>query len=248
MIDFNIDPVVFSDFYKSKCGRITNKIISQHILSLWPDIKDMNILVLGWGFPYLHHFDNKKNRLISAVPHYKLNNIKKMPKHNQNTVALVNINNLPFNNHTFDRILVVHGAEYSTDIIDFLDNVERLLTSDGRIITIMPNKSGLWRRKGDTPFKYGAAITANQLQWSLKHVGFDVDYYSAALVFPPTQSHYMLSLSMKWEGIGRNILPFLSGIHIVEGHKNLYAGAILKPESKKFALSKPKLRTVADCN
>lgn len=249
MINFDIEPKVFNNFYTSLCGRLVSKIINSHILSLWQDIddlKDVNVLAIGWPYPYIHHFKECAERIVIANSHIKPDNIDEISSGYKNITILSEINNLPFHEQFFDRIIVIHGAEFSTDTIEFLNNIEELLVSNGRIITIIPNSSGLWRKNKNTPFGYGISTSAGHLQWAFKHVGFEIDYYSSALNFPPTQSKHLLSIATKWEAIGRNILPFLSGIHIIEGHKNLFAGAISKPIKAREMLTSPKLKVVPE--
>lgn len=249
MTKIDVNTKIFNQFYHSLCGRLASKIINSHILSLWSDtedLKDMNILALGWPYPYIHHFTTNYNRTIVVNPHIYKENLEEIPKSYKNITIVSEINKLPFYEQFFDRIIVIHGAEFSNDIIKFFNNLEELLVSNGRIIIISPNKSGLWRRGQKTPFGYGNATTAGQLQWSFKQVGFEVDYYSSALNFFPTQSRTILSLATKWERFGRNILPFLSGIHILEGHKNLFSGAIIKPSKARELLASAKLSVTGE--
>jgi len=226
------EPSHFADFYKSLCGRLTSKIINQQIISLWPECHNMRVLMIGWPFPYISHFQKTATHVSVAIPHSDEDKKKTIQNYLDPSCVCVDINNLPFEERSFDRIIMVHGCEYAYDLPQIFHDIERLLTDDGRLIAIVPNLSGIWRKNKSTPFSAGSAVTSNQLRWAMQHGGFAVEYFGHALSFPPTQNKRFLSLAAKWEGKGQYFTAFLCGTHIFEAHKNLFSGTVVKPATK----------------
>ena len=54
-----------------------------------------------------------------------------------------------------DLILISHGLEVSDNQDLLLQEVRRVLKDSGKLVIIVPNRTGFWARSDSTPFGYG---------------------------------------------------------------------------------------------
>ena len=62
---------------------------------------------------------------------------------------------LPLPDLSMDRIVVVHGLEYSENLRGFLREMWRVLSDGGRLLVVVPNRRSIWARADHTPFGHG---------------------------------------------------------------------------------------------
>ena len=136
--------------------------------------------------------------------------------------ALVRSTMLPLPDSSIDRILVVHALETEESPGELLSELWRILTPGGRIIAIVPNRSGFWARIDTTPFGQGQPFSRRQLNNLLRDSLFSPVHWAEALYVPPVQRPLFLKSADLWEKIGA-ILPLpVAGVHLVEATKLLY--------------------------
>jgi len=109
-------------------------------------------------------------------------------------------------------------------MVHALREVWRVLTSEGRLVVVAPNRAGLWAHFESTPFGHGRPYSRAQLQSLLRDSLFAVERWDSALFMPPFGSRRPRS-GRGWERVGRRLWPRLAGVHIVEATKSLYAPA-----------------------
>jgi SAM-dependent methyltransferase len=129
---------------------------------------------------------------------------------------------LPLPDSCIDRILVVHALETEESPGEMLSELWRVLTPGGRIIAIVPNRSGFWARIDSTPFGQGQPFSRRQLNNLLRDSLFSPIHWAEALYVPPVQRPLFLKSADVWERMG-SILPLpVAGVHLVEATKLLY--------------------------
>ena len=94
---------------------------------------------------------------------------------------------LPFADLTFDRILLVHGLEMAENARRLLREAWRVLKDDGRLLVVVPNRSGMWAYWDSTPFGHGLPYSTGQLGRLLAGALFRVERRDAALWMPPSR-------------------------------------------------------------
>ena len=105
-----------------------------------------------------------------------------------------------------------------------LEECSRVLGPGGRVLFIVPNRTGLWSRFEGTPFGHGRPYTARQLELLVRRHGFTPERHVSALYFPPSQQRFWMRTAGFWERVGRRVSPMLSGgVLIIEASKQVYA-------------------------
>jgi hypothetical protein len=63
-----VDVVDLRDFYASRLGHVARRMIRRRIRLLWPDLRGMRLLGLGYAGPYLRMFREETERAIALMP------------------------------------------------------------------------------------------------------------------------------------------------------------------------------------
>jgi len=228
------DVIDLRDFYQSRLGQVARRLIRQRVRSLWPDISGMRLLGLGYANPYLRPFLGEAERVLSFMPARQ--GVLHWPREAPNIVSLVNEAELPLQNFSIDRVLMVHALEGAPEAELMLGEVWRVLAGGGRVLVIVPNRRGIWARLDITPFGAGSPFTLNQLTRLLRQTAFTPLGHAHALYAPPTASRMVLGAAPTWEKLGQRWFPGFSGIVMVEATKQLYERPKIQlAQAKRFA-------------
>ncbi len=210
-------------FYDSKVGRIVRRILRERITEFWPDFNGMRVMGYGYASPYLRRFTDTAERTFAIMP--QAQGAHHWPRHpgEKNLVALASEDALPIETESIDRILMVHALEYEGNIHPNLDEIWRVLKSTGRVLFIVPNRRGFWAHSEWSPFGQGTPFSVSQLCYYLKEHNFIHERTEEALFMPPVKSSMLLKSAGMIESLGKTLLPFAAGVHMVEVSKQLYA-------------------------
>jgi SAM-dependent methyltransferase len=215
------DVVDLRDFYASRLGQVTRRLVRRRIRLIWPSVSGMRLLGLGYATPYLRLFRDEAERVVAVMPSSQ--GVLPWPPEGPNAVALADEGELPLQDFSIDRVLLVHGLEYSEQIRLLLKEIWRVMAGGGRLMAIVPNRRGIWARIDSTPFGQGHPFTPGQLSRLLRE---------AALFVPPTGSRMMLRSASAIERIGERWFTTFAGVSIVEASKQLYAKPAIKRKEK----------------
>lgn len=210
-------------FYNTRLGRATRRIINMRINEIWDDCKGLRVMGCGYATPYLRELMPESERCFALMPANYGAHHWPTTSGAQNLLALSNRYELPIETNSIDRILIAHDLEHCEYISQNLAEVWRVLKSNGRVIVIAPNRSGLWARSDRTPFGQGRPFSTSQLCKLLKDSKFIHERTEEALFMPPTAYTPILRLAETFERIGKTAFPIVSGVHIVEASKQIYA-------------------------
>lgn len=197
-------------------------MIGARLTQMWPDMKNLTVLGLGYGVPYLAAMRQRAGRVIAAMP--AAQGVLHWPAEGPGLTTLVDELALPFDDLSMDRVVVVHALEYAEQVRPMLREVWRVLAGSGRLIVIVPNRRGLWARFERTPFGYGLPYSGQQLSQTLRENMFTPVEMTRALFVPPLRSRMAQSAAAAWETIGARYFPVLGGVIIAEATKQIYAG------------------------
>lgn len=217
------DVVDLAEFYRSPLGRVAQRMVRRGIRTMWPDVSGMTVVGLGYATPFLRPFLEEATRVIALMPAQQ--GVVHWPPQEANLVALGDEAELPFADLSVDRVLLVHSVESTEQLRPMMREVWRILTANGRVVVVAPNRRGLWARIERTPFAYGAPYSASQLRHMLRGAMFMPTVSEPALFVPPTRSRMLLSSAEAWEKAGTRWLPLFGGVVIVEATKQIYAAA-----------------------
>lgn len=224
-------------FYHSRIGLTVRHILRERLRAVWPDVKGLEVLGSGYAIPYLRPFIAESERTYAVMPRWQ--GMHHWPSGEKNLVAFAEEDRLPFASSTLDRVILCHHLEFSHDVGGALEEVWRVLRPNGRLIVIVPNRTGLWAQADWTPFGGGRPYTASQLSATLLENRFVHERTEQALFFPPVKFAPVLKAAFFVEKYGRYVWP-LGGLHIVEAGKQLYA-RIDKGRGTKVAAAVPVL-------
>ncbi len=216
------DAVDLRDFYATTLGAQARRMIRRRIRAIWPDTKGHNVLGLGYATPFLGPFRSEAARVMAAMPASQ--GVLHWPAEGNGLTTLVEEDVLPFADLSMDRVLLVHALESAEQIRPMMREVWRVLSGSGRLLVVVPSRSGLWCRFERTPFGHGLPYTPGQISRLLRETMFTpLETYSALFV-PPTRSRMVLSSAPAWEEIGQRWFPAFAGVIVIEATKQIYAG------------------------
>jgi SAM-dependent methyltransferase len=215
------DVVDLRDFYLSPLGQVARRMIRRAVRIVWPDLRDMRLLGIGYTTPFLSALSADTERTIAVMP-AGLGVLGWAPE-GRNIVGLADEGELPFADYSIDRVLLVHGLETSDEARPMLKEIWRVLAGGGRLLVIAPNRRGIWARLDRTPFGSGLPYTVSQLSQLLRDEQFTPIGSHAALFVPPHASRMMLRSAPAWERIGKRWFPTVAGVVMVEAGKQIYA-------------------------
>ncbi len=199
--------------------------LNRRIAAIWPDARGLD--VLGWGYcaPFSDRFAHAR-RFGLFVPDRYASEI--VPAHRAdaqpNGYAVIGSESrLPFRDAIFDRVLVCHGLEEAENPGRLLREIWRVLAPEGRLIVIVPNRTGVWSHFEHTPFGHGRSFTQRQLRALLGAACFSPQASSFALFAPPVDWPVVRRLAPLWEQIGERLWPVLGGVAMTEAIKHVVA-------------------------
>ncbi len=225
------DAIDIRDFYETQLGKMSRRMIRRGIRSLWPEVRGLRVLGLGYAAPYLRQFMPEAERVFAFM--LASQGVLHWPADGRGLVSLVDETGLPLPDFSVERVLLVHGIENSEHQVDLLREVWRVLTGDGRLLVVAPNRRSIWARADKTPLGVGHPYSMAQLSRLLRDNMFTPTRSERALYLPPLRSRALIRSAPAWERIGRRWFPTIGGVVMLEAGKQLYA-ANLRPEAKRF--------------
>lgn len=225
------DVVDLRDFYETHLGQVARRLIRRRLREIWPDVRGERLLGLGYATPYMRAYLDQAERVIAGMPAQQ--GVLHWPLDGPGKVALVEETRLPFPDLAFDKVLIVHGLEYSEALRPMLREVWRVLSESGRLIVVVPNRRGLWARFERTPFGHGRPYSASQLSRLLRDTMFTPLRSEPALYVPPSRWRFLRRGAAAWERIGARWLPPIAGVVVVEAKKEIYAANMVEARQRR---------------
>ncbi len=225
-----MDVIDLRDFYSRPLGRVAQYYISRRVRQVWTDVRGLNVLGLGFATPYLPPFLGEAQRVIGLMPARQ--GVLHWPADGKSLTGLVDERELPLQDESMDRVLVVHGLEASESMRGMLRQIWRVLAPGGRVIIVVPNRRGLWARREATPFGHGQPFSRVQLTQLLRESMFSPSAWEVALFAPPFDWRPLLRSAAAWERVGQMLWPRFSGVILVEATKQIYAATPLPVTGK----------------
>jgi SAM-dependent methyltransferase len=231
------DVVELREFYESDLGQLAQRLVRDQLRKLWPNIASETLLGMGYATPYLRPFLNEAARVMAFMPAQQ--GITWWPRGGPNLTSLTEETYLPLPDNSVDRILMMHMAENTEHIGDVMQEMGRVLTSNGRMIIMVPNRSGWWARDSRTPFGFGFSFSLQHIRRILTHHGFQVERHARAMYTPPFANRF-LSPYVNWiEKQGDALMQGLAGVLLIEVSKQVYARPMREQAAKKIIIKKP---------
>jgi SAM-dependent methyltransferase len=221
------DAVDLWDFYGTNLGKVARRLIRRRVRGIWPNVGGMTMLGLGYATPYLRPFRDEAERVFALMPAQQ--GVLHWPREGRNLVALADEGELPLQDVSVDRVLLIHGLECSEQLRPMLHEIWRVLTGNGRLLVVVPNRSGLWARLERTPFGHGHPYSSSQLSRLLRANMFTPTLTTRALYVPPYPWRAVQRSAYGLEDIGARWFKQLGGVVIIEASKQIYATTKPRP-------------------
>jgi SAM-dependent methyltransferase len=215
------DVVDLRDFYETSLGQVATRLLRRRLRRIWPDVAGLGIIGLGYATPYLRPFLGEAERVSAFMP--AAQGVLHWPKEGPYVTTLIDEAELPLQDSSIDRILLVHALECSEQVRPLLAECWRTLAGGGRLLVMVPNRRGIWARLDRTPFGAGHPYTPAQLSKLLRDAAFTPVQSVTALFIPPTASRMVLSAAGAWEGVGERWFTTFAGVVLIEATKQIYA-------------------------
>ena len=209
------------EFYGTRLGQVARRMIGQRIRLAWSDVTGLRLLGLGYATPYLRPFLSEAERVMALMP--AAQGVLRWPHEGPNRVLLADEGELPLPDFSIDRVLLVHGLEFSEQVRPLLKETWRVLAGGGKLLAVVPNRRGIWTRIDGTPFGQGHPYTVSQLSRLLRDESFTPEQNGGALYVPPTRRRMVLRSAGMIESIGDRWFTTFAGVVMVEATKEIYA-------------------------
>lgn len=216
------DVVDLRDFYESTIGKVARRMIRRRIRQMWPDVTGMRVLGLGFATPYLRPFMEEADRTIAAMPARQ--GVLHWPPDGNGLTVLTDEMELPFDDLSMDRVLLIHALENAEPVRPLLREAWRVLAGSGKLLVVTPNRRGVWARLERTPLGHGRPYSGGQLSALLRDTMFTPLTTETALFVPPIDSRMLMSSCAAWEKVGSTAFSRFGGVILTEASKQLYAG------------------------
>lgn len=210
-------------FYNSRTGRVVRRIMQNRIRKFWPDVTGMSVMGSGYATPYLRIFKEEAERVFAVMPAPRGVHHWPQTGHEKNVVLAAEAFALPLESSSVDRILLMHDLEFSEMLHPNLQEIWRVMKPNGRLLVVVPNRSGLWSSADWSPFGLGKPYSETQLCYYLRENNFVHERSEQALFLPPSRRGLMLKSAALFERFGPYCLPFFAGLHMVEATKQVFA-------------------------
>ena len=226
------DVVDLHDFYASPLGRTAQRVLRRDIRACWPDVRGQAVLGLGYATPYLSQFRAEADRVVAAMP--AAQGVIRWPEQGAAATVLSGDHTLPFPDLSMDRVLLVHALDCTDVVRPLLREIWRVLSDSGRLLVIVPNRTGPWARLERTPFGHGRPFSPRQLTTLLRETMFTPIRSHTALFVPPVRRFRMLlSSAPAFEKIGKRWFSAVGGVVVSESAKTIYAANLAHATAKR---------------
>ncbi len=142
------DVIDLRDFYASRLGQATRRIIGRRIQEFWPEAEGLSVLGLGFATPYLRNYRDDTGRTIALMP--AAQGVMRWPPDGPNRVALADEDDLPLPDESVDRVLLVHALERTEQLRPMLREIWRVMSGSDRARLWRVGVNRLSRSRRDT--------------------------------------------------------------------------------------------------
>ncbi|WP_310618434.1 class I SAM-dependent methyltransferase [Flexibacterium corallicola] len=233
-----LDVAHLKEFYDLPLGRTMRVLIGSRLRNVWPELRGYRVLGLGYAAPFVRPYLKEAERIVLGMPAKQ--GVVKWPREDNaaNSSFLMEPDNMPLPDAFFERIMLVHSLDMSSDPDGLMHEVYRVLAPGGRVLVVVPNRRGAWCRTELSPFGYGRPYSRPQLENFLENHGLTVTSREEALFVPPTTSKLVLKSARSFEQMGNILWPAFAGLVLVEAEKMVYRG-IAKRQNKVVRVLRP---------
>jgi len=199
---------------------MTRDILRGQVQAHWDPSLPRSMLGLGYALPYLWPYLSD-GQVVAAMP--AAQGVLRWPHQGPSATCLVHDHALPFPKASFERVLLVHALEHAQDPEALIGQAWDVLTGQGELIILVPNRLSVWARRDMTPFGQGRPYSHGQLEAITGKVGFAVSAHDYLLFMPPLRARWALGLMNPLEKLSRRLGTRFGGVHLIKLRKQVFA-------------------------
>lgn len=234
------DVVDLREFYESEYGLLVRRFVRDQLRQLWPHVQGQSLLGLGYATPYLRPFIGEASCTISFMPAPQ--GVTWWPREGPNHTALTEEINLPLPDQAIDRLLLMHSLENTENMSGLLTEAWRILSPQGRMIVMVPQRSSPLAHDTRKPFGYGFSFTLPHIKRTLINNRFQMERHIRCAYLPPFLFG-LLARHAEWiERQGGRFVPAMAGVLLVEVSKQVYA----RPLREKVRVAGPAILPISN--
>ncbi|MCZ2203563.1 class I SAM-dependent methyltransferase [Bartonella sp. A05] len=221
-----MDIVTLRDFYASALGRRVQETLCAQLNLCWPDLVDKRVMGLGYALPYLSALRKRTQLCFACMP--AAQGASPWPDSEKVATALVFEEDLPLPDVSIDCILLVHALEYTENARETLNEIWRVLTPNGRLVVIVPNRRSIWARNDRTPFGYGQPYSRQQVVRLFEETNFTPGSVQEIVHYTPSSGYASRLFLCLYEPFIRHLFPYFGGLLMCQAQKRIYQGSFLQ--------------------
>lgn len=223
---FAPDIVSLRQFYSNPFGEAVRALLAESIHRHWPGVAGDAMLAIGYATPYLAPYIDQAKPLLVCMPAGQ--GAEYWPAARANMVFLGSESELPLQDNSVNRVLLLHSVENTEQLSWMMQEIWRVLTPEGRVLAVVPNRLSLWSRLSRSPFGYGRPFSMAQMRDLMSDHRFALTRCCSALFVPPLHSRLLWKLAQRIEKVGQWLGLSIGGVLLVEAEKQVHA-AIQQP-------------------
>lgn len=216
-----VDVLALQRFYASPLGEVARRAAARRLAALWPNVKGLDLLGLGYTTPYLDTYRASARRVVALMPAEQ--GVEPWPSTGPCLSVLSEEARLPLLDAVFDRVLLVHALEETELARQLLREIWRVMAPEGRLVVVAANRWSLWAQADATPFGHGRPFSRTQLAALLSDGMFEPISSARALYAPPSAWTPFVRAADAFERVGEIMWPAQGGLVLMEAVKRLYA-------------------------
>ncbi|MCD6025834.1 MAG: methyltransferase type 11 [Solimicrobium sp.] len=153
-------------------------------------------------------------------------------------IALLHdFNDLPFDTHSLDLVLLPHVLEFAENPHQILREVERVLIPEGKLIICGLNKASLWGVRqmaerlagGNFLPRSGEFLSFLRLKDWLNLLNMEVGRGHFGCYAPPVNNQVWLQRFPFFERVGQRWWPFFGAVYVIEAVKRVKGMRLVGP-------------------
>jgi len=207
------------DFYASPLGLLAARRLEARVRARWPNVRGLRLAGVGYPVPALRPFLREAERVAALMPASQ--GAVRWPQSLANVALQVEEVDWPLPDAMLDRLVLLHALETADAQRAFLRECWRVLAPGGRLLAIVPNRSGLWALHDGIPFGQGRPYTGRQLRRLLRDHLFEPLATERALHVPPFTRRALVRGAASLEPLAARLLRRFGGVVMVEAEKTM---------------------------
>jgi SAM-dependent methyltransferase len=220
------------DFYKSPLGNMSRALVRSEIMRLAGSVRGLRILGLGFATPFLRFTIEPAERVLAFMPARQ--GASAWPREGPSHTVLCDPLEMPLTDAAVDLVIAVHAVEHTTDSEELMRELWRVTAPNGRLIIVVPRRSGFWARADNTPYGSGNPYSRTQLEKLLRDHSFVPEVWRDALYLLPSQRALLLKSARFFERAGRLFGPTLAGALVVCARKQLFPPVPRRKKAERY--------------